>query len=235
MKANLKTEIKICNRCKRELPIGEYYKDKSRCDGLQSACKSCFSEMGREYRQKNKEKIAEKNREYYQQNKEKTAEVKREYYQQNKEKIAERGRKYYQQNKEKIAEKNREYYQENKEKKRKYYQEHKEKKRKYYQENKEKIAERYREYRQKNKDLFRKYRAKRKRNLGFRKIPQYKYAAKVFEHSNTKYDWHHTTDENVLPLPRSLHKKCYAGSNKKLHRLKALQAIKILYMPPKEK
>jgi len=194
MKANLKTGMKICNRCKRELPISEYSKNKSLCDGLRCECKSCFSEMGREYYQKNKEE----RREYYQQNREEIAEKRRKYYQQNKEEIAEKRRKYYRKNKEGITEK-----------KRKHYQEH--------------------------KDLYLKKNAKRDRNLGFRKIPQYKYAAKVFEHSNTKYDWHHTTDENVLPLPRSLHKKCYAGSNTKLHRLKALQAIKILYMPPKEK
>jgi hypothetical protein len=183
MKANLKTGMKICCKCRRELPIGEYYKDKSLCDGLRRDCKSCSLEMSRKYYQKNREKIAEKHG---------------KYRQKNREKIAEKGRKYY-------------------------------------QKNKEKVAERHRKYQQRNKDLYRKYKAKRERNLGFKKIPQYKYAAKVFEHSNTKYDWHHTTDENVLPLPRSLHKKCYAGSNKKLHRLKALQAIKILYMPPKEK
>jgi hypothetical protein len=220
MKANLETEIKICCKCRRELPIGEYYKNKSRCDGLQKVCKSCFSEKNRKYYQENKERLAEKGRKYRQKNKEKIAEKGRKYYQQNKEKRKEYRRK----NKEKIAEKDRKYYQQNKEKYREY-----------RQKNKEKIAEKSRKHYQENKDLYLKKSAKRKRNLGFKKIPQYKYAAKVFEYSNTKYDWHHTTDKNVLPLPRSLHRKCYAGSNKKLHRLKALQAIKILYMPPKEK
>lgn len=42
MKANFETGLKICSRCKRELPISCYQKDSSNVDGLGVSCKECL-------------------------------------------------------------------------------------------------------------------------------------------------------------------------------------------------
>lgn len=33
---------KVCTRCNRELPVSEFYKNKSKSDGRHSYCKECF-------------------------------------------------------------------------------------------------------------------------------------------------------------------------------------------------
>jgi len=68
-------------------------------------------EWGKEYYQKNKEKIAEKHKQYHEQNKEKE----KEYYEANKDKILEKKKEYRKNNKEKIAEKDKQRYENNKE------------------------------------------------------------------------------------------------------------------------
>lgn len=41
MKADFEKGTKICSRCKRELPISEFCKDKTRKDGVYCYCKKC--------------------------------------------------------------------------------------------------------------------------------------------------------------------------------------------------
>lgn len=38
---------KTCTKCRRELPLSEFTKNKSRSDGLQCWCKSCRSELNK--------------------------------------------------------------------------------------------------------------------------------------------------------------------------------------------
>jgi len=113
------------------------------------------AEYQKEYRQKNKERIAEYKKEYKQKNKERIAEYSKEYKQKNKERIAECDKEYYQKNKERIAEYSKEYKQKNKGRiavyKKEYYQKNKERVKEYRQKNKERIAEYKKEYDQKNK------------------------------------------------------------------------------------
>ena len=45
MKANFETGLKICGRCKKELPLSEFYKDKQQKDGLSCYCKECRSKI----------------------------------------------------------------------------------------------------------------------------------------------------------------------------------------------
>lgn len=45
---------KFCTRCNRELPVSDFYKNKSNSDGRHSYCKSCFNEY---YKQKNAEAV----------------------------------------------------------------------------------------------------------------------------------------------------------------------------------
>jgi hypothetical protein len=46
-------DTKLCLRCKRELPISQFQKDRNQKDGFYSLCKDCK----REYRQSNKDKL----------------------------------------------------------------------------------------------------------------------------------------------------------------------------------
>ena len=41
MKANYEKGTKICSKCKKELPIKMFYKDRTRFDGLGMYCKDC--------------------------------------------------------------------------------------------------------------------------------------------------------------------------------------------------
>ena len=45
MKADFEKGTKVCSKCKRELPISEFYKNKSNPDGLGYYCKRCVSEI----------------------------------------------------------------------------------------------------------------------------------------------------------------------------------------------
>ena len=92
--------MKTCIGCKRAKPKAEFYKAKTKKDGLQNKCKACE----KRYCQENAEKIAEYYKQYYQENAEKKAEYDKQYQQENAEKIAERKKQYYQENAEKIAE-----------------------------------------------------------------------------------------------------------------------------------
>ena len=48
-------ETKVCNKCGRELPIEQFFKDPKRIDGRKSQCKDCINECQRERRHRMKE------------------------------------------------------------------------------------------------------------------------------------------------------------------------------------
>lgn len=58
MKADFEKGTKVCSRCKRELPISEFRKNKGANDGLNHYCRKCEIEYGKEYgkTEKGKEK-----------------------------------------------------------------------------------------------------------------------------------------------------------------------------------
>lgn len=60
MKADFENGTKVCSKCKRELPISEFCKNKNRKDGLNCYCRQCVSE----YYKNNKEHIRKVEREY---------------------------------------------------------------------------------------------------------------------------------------------------------------------------
>ena len=153
------TALKRCSKCKDWKPVGQYYKEKPKWDGLKSACKECEYARKRKYYAQNSEKILAKARRYQEENRERRAAKSRKYYEKNKEKLVAKSRKYYEKNKANIVAKSRKYYEKNKEKlvakSRKYYEKNKEKiadyRCKYIEKNKEKIAAKAREYNEKNK------------------------------------------------------------------------------------
>lgn len=47
MKADFEKETKVCSKCKRELPISEFSKNKSMSDGISCWCKQCHKKWKR--------------------------------------------------------------------------------------------------------------------------------------------------------------------------------------------
>ena len=92
----METTTKICTKCKIEKSINEFYKDKSKKDGLESNCKECK----KLFKQNNKEKISTQRKERYEKNREAIIIERRKQYQSNIEEMRKRDRKRYQDNKE---------------------------------------------------------------------------------------------------------------------------------------
>ena len=72
--------------------------------------------MGKEYREKNKEKIKKRNAEYYIRNKERIDRRNKEYNERNKEDLLIKSKEHYEKNKEDLLVKSKEYYEKNKDK-----------------------------------------------------------------------------------------------------------------------
>lgn len=108
----------------QEKTIVDFHKDKSKKDGLSTACKSCRNNYKKEniesisiyqkkyntnYRAKNNDKIKIKTAEYSLKTKDKKSEYDKTNYQKNKEKIKARNKKYADNNPAKTKERNRKY------------------------------------------------------------------------------------------------------------------------------
>lgn len=110
-------ETKICSKCKRELTLAHFNKNKKNKDGLRGECRECQAKQKREYREKNKEKISKYNKEYskkynkdyIRKNKDILNEKKRKWYEENREEILKYKIEYRENNKRKILEYNRAY------------------------------------------------------------------------------------------------------------------------------
>lgn len=100
---------KVCSKCRIEKSAIDFYKNRSRKDGLTTYCKSCVLERERKCRVENKEKIRQSAKKYYEKNKTKISKWHKENFFKNKEKILERNKKYAAQNKIKILDRNLRY------------------------------------------------------------------------------------------------------------------------------
>ena len=59
---------KTCSKCQLEKPLEQYSRDRKSGDGMQAYCKSCDSEKGRQYRQRNRVAVQERKKRYRQTN-----------------------------------------------------------------------------------------------------------------------------------------------------------------------
>lgn len=50
-------KLKKCCRCKRELPVSSFHKDRSKKDGLNGMCKECMKEQNKKYYEEKREEI----------------------------------------------------------------------------------------------------------------------------------------------------------------------------------
>lgn len=155
-------ETKICSKCKKELPLEKFSKNKCQKDGLCNQCKDCIKENYISDREKNRSK----EKEYYLKNKDRISWYSKKRYQRDKEKIKQKRKDYYrekiknasEESKEEIRKKQREYYNNNKEKIREYQN-------KWYDEHKEEYRKKHSEYYFKNKDKVKAYREKNKEHI----------------------------------------------------------------------
>lgn len=60
MKADFEKGTKICSKCRKELPIDSFRKNKCQSDGLSVHCRECHGEMNKKYRQSEKGRISQK-------------------------------------------------------------------------------------------------------------------------------------------------------------------------------
>lgn len=52
------TKSKVCTKCGKRKPLREFYKDRSKKDGIRNYCKSCANEMNRKNRKTAKDRKA---------------------------------------------------------------------------------------------------------------------------------------------------------------------------------
>jgi hypothetical protein len=57
--------MKKCSKCEIEKPLTEFYKDKTKKDGLKSCCKICSEKTKKTYRQNNFEKVRDSSKKRY--------------------------------------------------------------------------------------------------------------------------------------------------------------------------
>jgi len=62
-------QTKICYQCKSEKTFANFYKDKTKTDGLSPRCIDCDKKKATNFRQNNKEKVSETHKKYYIKNK----------------------------------------------------------------------------------------------------------------------------------------------------------------------
>jgi len=91
-------ELKTCSKCKKSKQRNEFYKDRSRKDGLRISCKKCDAETSKKWLEKNPGYL----KKYYKDNLKRNKERVKEWTKNNPEKVRERQRIF--------KEKNPEYY-----------------------------------------------------------------------------------------------------------------------------
>jgi hypothetical protein len=112
----VKNMAKICAKCKINKESTEFYKNKSRGDGLECYCKICSSKRTKEYRKNHSQEINKQRKIYRHENYKTIAKYRKKYYN-NTSEIAKRYSKEYRKNHpEKISKFNKEYYYKNREK-----------------------------------------------------------------------------------------------------------------------
>jgi len=106
--------MKICYKCKRELPVDLFGKCKIKKDGLDIWCKECKSENSKQYYKVNRVSLLQTSKEYQHNNIEKVLNYSRNYRKENLPKVNKGAGKYRSENKPKVAAASRKWRQENK-------------------------------------------------------------------------------------------------------------------------
>lgn len=108
--------VKLCLKCKEEKPTPEFYKDKTRNDGLSPYCKACRKVEQKEDRIKNKDKRYAQQRRYVAANPEKVKKWSRNYQEKHSDKVDTSRKIYYDNNRDHILQKRNQHNRDNPEK-----------------------------------------------------------------------------------------------------------------------
>ena len=162
-------ETKTCSKCKREKPLTQFSKDKSKKDGHKYVCKLCAKVRDKAYREANREKLKARKKAYRESNPEKIKALSKAWYEANREKIKARKKAYREANREEInawqkayresnPEKIKAYREANREEMKAYREANREKlkalSKAYYEANREKISARQKVYKQSPRGKF---------------------------------------------------------------------------------
>jgi alpha-galactosidase/6-phospho-beta-glucosidase family protein len=110
--------MKTCRRCKKDLPLTEFYKDKSSKDKLTRECKQCSYERRKDYVSRNREKVRATKKKWDLENSKHIKEYRKKMYPKIKdrqkaykktEKYLKQQKRYRQENRETINKKRQEY------------------------------------------------------------------------------------------------------------------------------
>ena len=105
MKANLEIGLKVCSKCRRELLLDSFTKNKRMPDGLWIYCIECSKERAKMQWSKNKDSLGRSIRQSRLRNLEKSKNRDKQYYEKNKEKILAYRKEYGSRNKNILLEK----------------------------------------------------------------------------------------------------------------------------------
>jgi 5-methylcytosine-specific restriction endonuclease McrA len=181
---------KVCYKCKIEKDVTEFYRNKSKKDGLSSSCKQCDLNLKKDYYKRKRQQKLAKALGYRKEKRAELNERAKQYYQENKDKIKLKRKIFREKNRELIGQGRKENYKENKEeiikKQKQYYRKYKDainmRRKIYREENKEIIQIQRREkYKRNKKQIKAKAREYYRNNIGKIKIRQKKYRKKYAE------------------------------------------------------
>ena len=96
--------MKVCNVCKKQNPLDNFYKDKTRKDGLDHKCKLCCKNKNKKWAEKNNERVKENCKKWREENREYVNAKMREWKKENPDKVYKVNKKYTDSNREKIKE-----------------------------------------------------------------------------------------------------------------------------------
>ena len=101
-----------CTKCGEWLVANNYNfgKNKNCKFGLNSKCKACKKEYGKQHYKENKDEINKRHKKYYEENKEHCREHNKKYREEHKEHYKEYNKQYYEENKEKLKEYRKQYF-----------------------------------------------------------------------------------------------------------------------------
>jgi 5-methylcytosine-specific restriction endonuclease McrA len=100
---------KICPKCRKTKPAGDFYKDRGRRDGLSGYCKECTVANAKSHYQNNKRSVIERITNWYRSNKDKKKAYDKQRRLEKADELKKTKKQYYEDNKESILRKNREH------------------------------------------------------------------------------------------------------------------------------
>lgn len=205
---------KRCSACKEYKDLSEFYKNKSKKDGLSCQCKSCARKYDTKYYEEHAEEKRNKAKAWYRSNKESALQYAARYRNSHREELREYAKKRRIENSEKVREINRKSYAKNREKwiahARKLRLENPEYLMRYRETNREELRKKGRKYISSHLDTVRintqNYRARKRKAEGRHSIKDmrrtYKEQEGLCYYCGKSVAWEDRHDDHIMPVSR---------------------------------